>query len=289
MTSFHIEKNVLIGIKNKKMNRFILVVILFFTVSCKSQEKKDSLSSWERIASGVFILEMDAPIKSIFGDSKLTIIRLNKDSVQAFLKMATALDSIPKTVKEWADTFDFQLTINAGMYDLTNPLISKGFMKSDSSVNNNKVNDSYNGIFTINNQHVELIDLMCKNNFQLENQQVCFQGMRMLDCQGKEMDWKRKKQSCSMLVMGEDSKNQLYIIFTRSPYYHQDMVRLLKQMPFQLGLTMYLEGGPETSVYLNTPNKKIELIGSYVSDSYPTDKNDHFWTLPNIVGFKFEK
>jgi hypothetical protein len=271
------------------MNRFFLVIILFFTVSCNSQEKKNSLSNWERIENGVFILEMDAPIKSIIGDSKLTIIRLNKDSIQTFLKMATALDSMPKTVKEWADAFDFQLTINAGMYDLTNPLISKGFMKSDSSVNNNKVNNSYNGIFTINNRHVELIDLMCENNFQIAKQEACFQGMRMLDCQGKEMDWKRKKQSCSMLVIGEDSKNQLYIIFTRSPYYHQDMNRFLKQMPFKLGLTIYLEGGPETSVYLNTPTKKLELIGSYVSNTYPTDKNNHFWPLPNIIGFKFNR
>ena len=76
-------------------------------------------------------MQVDAPKKSIFGDSKLSIIRLNKDSVEAYLKMATATDSVSKTVKEWADIFDFQLTINAGMYDLAKHLISKGFMKSD--------------------------------------------------------------------------------------------------------------------------------------------------------------
>lgn len=270
------------------MSRFLFVVILLLTFSCSSQEKKDSLPVWERIANGVDLMVMEAPIKSILGDSKLTIIRLHKDCIQAYLKMATANDSVSKTVKEWADTFDFQLTINAGMYDLARPLVSKGFMQSDSSINNNSVNPSYNGVCFIQNQRIDLIDLMCETNFQITKQQACFQGMRLLDCQGAEMDWKRKKQSCSMLVIGEDKQNNLYIIFTRSPYYHQDMVGFLKKMPFQLGLTMYLEGGPETSVYLNTPTKKLELVGSYVSNTYPTDKNDHFWPLPNVLGFKFK-
>lgn len=270
------------------MNRFFLVVILFLTFSCTSQEKKETIQTWGKVADGVSIMEMNAPIKSILGDSKLTIIRLNKDSVQAFLKMASAEDSVPKTVKEWADTFDFQLTVNAGMYDLAKPLTSKGFMKTESKFNNSKINTSYNGICFIQDQRIDLTDLMCETNFSFTKQQACFQGMRLLDCKGTEMDWKRKKQSCSMLVMGEDNKNHLYIIFTRSPYYHQDMVGFLKQMPFNLGLTMYLEGGPETSVYLNTPSKKIELVGSYVSNTYPTDKNDHFWPLPNVIGFKFK-
>jgi len=282
------KKNVLTERMNKLMNRFFLVVILFLTFSCTSQEKKETIQTWGKVADGVSIMEMNAPIKSILGDSKLTIIRLNKDSVQAFLKMASAEDSVPKTVKEWADTFDFQLTVNAGMYDLAKPLTSKGFMKTESKFNNSKINTSYNGICFIQDQRIDLTDLMCETNFSFTKQQACFQGMRLLDCKGTEMDWKRKKQSCSMLVMGEDNKNHLYIIFTRSPYYHQDMVGFLKQMPFNLGLTMYLEGGPETSVYLNTPSKKIELVGSYVSNTYPTDKNDHFWPLPNVIGFKFK-
>jgi hypothetical protein len=285
----HSEKNVLTGIKNKEMSRFLYVILLFLTFGCTSQEPNDTVPTWEKVAQGVYLMEMNAPIKSILGDSKLTIIRLQKDSIQAYLKMATAFDSVSKTVKEWADTFDFQLSINAGMYDLARPLVSKGFMKSDTFINNNGINPSYNGVCFIQNQRIDLSDLMCETNFQLTKQQACFQGMRLLDCQGAEMDWKRKKQSCSMLVMGEDNQNHLYIIFTRSPYYHQDMVDFLKKMPFKLGLTMYLEGGPETSVYLDAPTKKLELVGSYVSNTYPTDKNDHFWPLPNVLGFKFNR
>lgn len=262
--------------------------LILFSVGCQSQPAEDTIPMWKNAAKGVDVMVMNAPIKSILGNSRLIIIRLKKDSVQAYLKMAASLDSVSKTVDSWADTFEFQLVVNAGMYDLANTLQSRGFMQADSTVNNSKINPSYNGVFSIQNQRVELKDLACDPSLKLAKEQSVFQSMRMLDCNGKEMDWKRKKQSCSMLVVGQDNKGYLYFIFTRSPYYHQDMVSFLKQMPFQLGETIYLEGGPETSVYLNTSKIKLSLMGSYVSNTYPTDKNDHFWPLPNVIGFKFQ-
>jgi hypothetical protein len=268
---------------------FTFCFYFLFALGCQSQSSKDSISTWINVYDGVDVMVMNAPIKSILGDSKLTIIRLKKDSVFAYLKMASAIDSVSKTVQSWADTFGFQLVVNAGMYDLSKTLQSRGFMQADSSVNNKIINASYNGVFSIINKRPELKDLACNPSLKLQDEQSVFQSMRMLDCDGKEMDWKRKKQACSMLVVGQDNEQNIYFIFTRSPYYHQDMVTFLKQMPFQLGETIYLEGGPETSVYLNTPKMKLMLIGSYVSNTYPTDKNDHFWPLPNVIGFKFKE
>ena len=49
---------------------------------------------------------------------------------------------------------------------------------------------------------------------------------------------------------------------------------------------IYLEGGPETSLYIDINDIRIEKIGSYVSQTYPTDDNNNFWELPNIIGIK---
>jgi hypothetical protein len=38
--------------------------------------------------------------------------------------------------------------------------------------------------------------------------------------------------------------------------------------------------------FIQVGDRKIEKIGSYVSETYPNDLNDHFWTLPNVIGFK---
>ena len=299
--NFLSKKKGLIGIKINYMIYKILIIISFIAFGCTSKEKKIHKNNREKshknlskkkiiqeVGSGIVIFELDAPKKSFIGDSKITIIRLNKDSIETYLKMASTYDSVPKTVKEWSQKYGFHLTINAGMYDVINPLLSRGFMKSETSINNLIVNPAYNGVCIMNNRKLDLIDFICQNKLDLNNQESCFQSMRMLDCQGVGIDWQRKKQLCSMIMMGEDEQNHIYIIFTRSPYLHQDMVGFLQKMPFDLRLTLYLEGGPETSLYLNTPNKKLELVGSYVSETYETDSNKVFWPLPNVIGFKFK-
>jgi hypothetical protein len=50
--------------------------------------------------------------------------------------------------------------------------------------------------------------------------------------------------------------------------------------------TVYLEGGPEASLYVQTSDTIITKIGSYVSSTYENDKNDHFWKIPNVISIK---
>jgi len=47
---------------------------------------------------------------------------------------------------------------------------------------------------------------------------------------------------------------------------------------------VYLEGGPEASLYINSGDTIIPKIGSYVSKTYARDDNDHFWKVPNVIG-----
>jgi hypothetical protein len=62
------------------------------------------------------------------------------------------------------------------------------------------------------------------------------------------------------------------------------MIEFMRSFPFRLTHAIYLEGGPETSLYITVGNTVIQKIGSYVSDTYPNDDNDHFWKLPNVIG-----
>ena len=96
--------------------------------------------------------------------------------------------------------------------------------------------------------------------------------------------WKKKIQSCSMLVAAEDEKGWFYLIFTRSPYTHNQMISFLKQMPGGLHDAIYLEGGPETSLLIDVNGPCITKVGSWVSDTWESDANKHFWPLPNIIG-----
>jgi hypothetical protein len=111
--------------------------------------------------------------------------------------------------------------------------------------------------------------------------------MRMISCDGTAMEFsKRPDQSCSMMVAATDTASNLYLVFTRSPYTHKTMIRFLQGLPLGIRTTVYLEGGPEASFYINTGDTVIAKYGSYVSNTCDNDDNDHFWKIPNVIALK---
>ena len=78
----------------------------------------------------------------------------------------------------------------------------------------------------------------------------------------------------------------LYFIFSRSPYTHNQMIAFMGEFPEKIHSAIYLEGGPETSLYIDLGDHCIEKIGSYVSQTYAHDRNADFWELPNVIGIR---
>lgn len=251
--------------------------------------------NWKSLAEGVDFCETDAPFESVVNDSKLTILRINPSKVNFELYCATGLDKKARTVKEWADTFDLDIVFNAGMYDLANKLVSRGYLKSGKHVNQGTIHPTFNSMLafhpvdSVKGLSYDIIDLECTPwQTAKSTYQSYAQGLRMLDCDGNPMNWKKRKQSCSMLVAAKDQEGNLFLVFTRSPYLHNDMIRMLKLFPMKLINAIYMEGGPETSLFVNVGETQIEKVGSYVSQTYENDANDHFWKLPNVIGIRLK-
>ena len=282
----------------KKSKLYILIFIILqfgFLSSCKAQTKTTNQYEWTSIYDGLDYCETDGPFKSIVNDSKISILKLNPEKFDFYLLSATEFDNKPKTVSEWADTFDLNIVINAGMYNLSKTLLNKGYMKNYKHINNPTFNTSYNAVIAFNpvdssNSKFIINDLTCNSWESLQSNYHCYaQGMRMIDCNGNALSWNKKNQSCSMLVAASDDEGSIYYIFTRSPYTHNEIIQFLLSLPFHIKETIYLEGGPETSFFINIGNTKIEKMGSYISNSYPNDDNNQFWKLPNVIGVKVKK
>lgn len=89
-----------------------------------------------------------------------------------------------------------------------------------------------------------------------------------------------------MLVAAKDKFGRIWFVFSRSPYSHNQMISFLGKFKDELSNAIYLEGGPETSMFINIKDHKIEKVGSYVSKTFPTDSNTVFWDLPNVIGIR---
>jgi hypothetical protein len=247
---------------------------------------------WQQLAEGMDYCETKAPKKSIINDSKLSILKVDPSKVDFLMLSATEFDKKSRSAVQWADSFTLNVVINAGMYDLANVLKSKGFLKNYNHLNNASVHPTYNSLLAFNPKDstapkFEIIDLTCNPWDNVKTKYQCMaQGMRMIDCNGSPMGWNKRNQSCSMLVCAMNEEGLIFFVFSRSPYTHNEMIQFLLDFPFSIRSTIYLEGGPETSFYVQVGEHKIEKMGSYISNSYANDDNDHFWPLPNVIGIR---
>ncbi len=273
---------------------FAGILFLFSACSYSQQEAEKptpDYSDWVELTKGMEYREINAPKKSFIGDSKISILRMDPQQFHFDLFTATQYDSLPRDLHTWADTFDLLVAFNAGMYNLARPLQSRAYLKSGSHLNNGKLLENFNLMLALgpkpNSQrsNIEVLDLTCASWEQEQQNFSGFaQGLRMIDCNGNPMNWQKKVQSCSMLVAAEDQKGWFYLIFTRSPYTHNQMIGFMTEMPYGLHDAIYLEGGPETSLLIDVNGHCIEKVGSWVSTTWERNDNNHFWRLPNIVG-----
>ena len=277
---------------------YFSLVLVFIILSFKSTAQTNWIESipWQNLMDGLDYSELDAPDKSVVNDSKLTILKIDPRKFDFEFLTASEKGKHPRTAPDWAAEFDQNIIINAGMYSYNKTQSNKGYMKNYTHFNNPTKSGYYNAMLAMHPKDekklpFEIIDITCRNweKVRHEYHSLC-QGMRMISCEGEGMAFtKRPDQSCSMIVSATDPDGTIYIIFTRSPYTHQTMISYLQGLPLNIRTTVYLEGGPEASLYVNTGDTVIAKYGSYVSNTCNNDDNDHFWKIPNVIAIRKKK
>jgi len=268
----------------------VLLTFLSF-ISLNAREVQDKIPEWHELEKGLYFWEPRAPEASILNDSKIFILKVDPGLCNFGVYCASEHGKQNRTADTWANDFGLSVVVNAGMFNMENASTNKGYLKNNTHFNNSKLNGGYNVMMAMNPKQgagpdMKFYDLTCTSweSIQTSYQTFC-QGMRMIDCNGNRMEWnKNPGQACSMVIGATDIAGNIYFIFTRSPYTHQKMIGFLSSMIPDIRTTVYLEGGPEASLFIQTRDTTISKIGSYVSKTYQNDKNDHFWKIPNVIG-----
>jgi hypothetical protein len=270
-----------------------LIVLLFFSAPSKARESGKTPDVWRELQHGLFFREVDAPEKSILNDSKFFILKADPQLCNFRMLCSSQHKKMNLPADEWARNFGVNVVVNAGMFNMANKRTSKGYLKNFGHINNPHLNANYNVMMAMNPKRFSdttliICDMTCRNweNIRSDYNTLC-QGMRMIDCNGNPMAWdKRPGQACSMVIGATDISGMIYFIFTRSPYTHQKMIGFLMDLIPGISTTVYLEGGPEASLYIQTADTIISKYGSYVSKTYANDNNNHFWKIPNVIGIQ---
>lgn len=276
-----------------KKHIYLLLLLIFINQYLAFAKNPQNTIQWKTLEKGLYLAEVKAPRITRISDSKLTILKIDPKFFSFHLLTASEHDSLQRSVKEWSELGGLIAAINAGMYGGKSRISNVGYMKNYNHINNPNLKPNYFAIAAFNPidstlPPFKIIDLQNENwEFYKDKYQSFSQSMRMIDMNRKPLDWiQKRKMRSSMVVLATDKKGNVLFIFTRSPYTPNEFIKLMLKLPADIQTAMYLEGGPESSLYMNNGEMVVEKIGSYVSRTFAHDRNNELRKMPNVIGIR---
>ncbi len=223
-----------------------------------------------------------------FGDRTITIVRVDLRRY-AFRFLTEERHGARRPLPAWARDEHLAGGINAGMFLPSGRPC--GFMSSEGEVWSSRRPRSFEGAigfdptggaapFAIGGRGCpEALDGMrSAYGSVLESVKV------LVDCAGRpNRSWRTNRYSAAAL--GVDREGRAVLVHVRTPYRMQVLSEMLSAEELGIRGLVYMEGGPEASLVVETRDVHVSLMGSYEDGFYPSDDNHAFWDLPNVVGF----
>ena len=258
---------------------FILLVVAFgVPFSPPPTLPQDEL--WKRIDDGLFLSELHSP--------QITLVKIDRKYYSFKLLCASENNKLRMTAKQWCQRHNLVSAINAGMFQ-ADGITNVGYMKNFNHINNPRLNTRYKAVLAFNPvdamiPEVQIIDLKCQDFERLmDKYQTLIQGIRMISCK-QENVWEKQNKMWSIAAFGMDKSGNGLFIFTESHYSVHDFTNILLSLPLFLYSVMYLEGGPEATLYFSANGVEFEKIGSYEMGLNENGFPKNARSIPNIVG-----
>ncbi len=238
---------------------------------------------WKEADDGLLVAEF----QSVYDNETyaLTLVKIDPQRYSFELLCASQYAKEPLTTKEWASRHQIIAAVNAGMFQ-QNGLTSVGFMKNFDHVNNPRLNRS-NTVLAFNPvdesvPEIQIIDRECQNFNDLRQKYRSFvQSIRMISCDRQNV-WNRQDSKWSTLAVGMDAQGSILFMFGTTPHSVHDFIEILLSLPLSLKSAMYLEGGPQASLYLSTP--KITLQRDGLWGGLEENSLQFSLPIPNVIG-----
>jgi uncharacterized protein YigE (DUF2233 family) len=238
---------------------------------------------WKEADEGLLVAEFE----SVFDNYpyELTMVKVDPERYSFQLLCATEHGKESLTTKEWALKYQMLAAVNAGMFQ-ENGWTSVGFMKNFGHVNNPRLSNA-NTILAFNPVDenlpaIQLVDRECQDFNDLRQKYQSFvQSIRMISCNRQNV-WSQQGSKWSTLAVAMDSQGNILFLFNRTPHSVHDFIEILLSLPLSIKSAMYLEGGPQASLYLSTSSMTLERYG--VWGGLEKESIQFPLPVPNVIG-----
>ena len=275
-----------------RLNSRLSLSALFLLMSLFSL-KSHALASpqaWQELAPGLYLGEFDPKMRSKICNHKIVILKIDPRVHALRLLSASAHDRKPRTAKNWCNEFGLRATINASMYQNTDLLKSTGYMRNYKYRNNPYINPSYGAFLCFNPvdaslPEVQIVDRRLQKNWRsvINQYNTVVQNYRMIS-NGKKVGWPQRGEIYGSGAIGMDKDNHLLFILSRSPFSTHDLIQILLSLPIHIKSAMYVEGGPEATLYINVHDKEMVFVGTCGADIAEQEAFKSLQRIPNVIG-----
>jgi len=235
---------------------------------------------WKRIDDGLFLGE--------FTSQNISLIKIDPKYYSFKLLCASEKNRLRMTARQWCQKHNLISAINAGMFQ-TDGITNVGYMKNFNHINSPRLNTTYKAVLAFNPvdatvPEIRIIDLKCHDFERLKDKyQTLIQGIRMTSC-SQENVWEKQNKMWNIAAFGMDKSGNGLFMFTESRYSVHNFINILLSLRVSLYNAMYLEGGPEATLYFSATGVEFEKIGSHETDLNESGFPRMARPLPNVIG-----
>ena len=270
--------------------RLVCDLIILFAVSLFCTDSMAEARRWQILDEGLYLGKFPPLVKSHISNFPITIVKINPEFYSFKLLCASEHDGNMRTAKKWCNEFGLLAAINASMYQDTDPLKSTGYMKNYNHINNPHINTAFGAFMAFNPIDSSLpeprfVDRRLQKDWkdQIEKYHTVVQNYRMIS-KGKRKGWPQQKKLYSTAAVGMDKDNNVLFIHSPSSYSTHDFINILLSLPIDIDSAMYLEGGPDATLYISPKDIQTKSKGRYGSLFGENFGDLSTLTLPNVIG-----
>lgn len=219
-------------------------------------------------------------------DSKLTVLRIDPENFDFILCAAGEGGQKAATLKDWAAAKGLAAAINASMY-LPDNRTSTGYMRSGTYVNNPRIMGRFGAFFVAGPRKAGIPRACIIDRDQpgwrerLDDYDLVIQNYRMTNGDRRIL-WSPGGPLYSISAVAEDGSGHILFLHSQKPVEAYSFVQQLLHLPLDARTVMYVEGGAQAGLLVNSGGLKRELAAPHAPSLLVTGNLAAI--LPNVLG-----
>lgn len=240
--------------------------------------------NWQNLEEGLDYAEISLQA----GELELSILRIDPEFYEFGLESIGKTGGKPKTIAQWVADLDLVAAINASMY-LPDGVTSTGYMRDGKYLNNPAVAKRFGAFFLAspikaNLPGAQIVDRDSPDwQDLLDKYDTVIQNYRMVNSKGHVL-WSPGGPLYSISAVGQSGDGKILFLHSRKPVDAHHFVTEILKLPLDARTIMYVEGGAQAGLAINTPRLKKILAKPHAMSLLVTGNLNA--VLPNVIAVR---